>query len=419
MDGKCGSTTEVLCRIAGAGTLQEIMDLSFEILENPIFVTDWEHNLLAHTQDVETDDPFWNRLCQEQRIPDFFGGFSTDDCMRQNSTRERSLKSHSAVPIVGEEGETDGLLKVVEQNGVHLGVLVVNRMFRPIEPEDEHILELISVFAGAKLLQISPEREHRAVNQFLLRLLNGENLSKWQTQALTNPMKWLRGKFFCVIAVTYRREVLQRQSNQEIARLLSVSPYRKAVVHGVEVVCLLSVNAPVLDWNADPTGTKAFLEQMGLIAGASGWFTDISAVREKYLTATKAMEIGAVVEYGRTIYAFDEIAIYLQYRIIEEQGRLTDFIHHDIQRLQAYDDRKKGELVATLYAYLETNQNFVAAAQRLHVHPNTVRYRIGQCTELLQNDLSDGRLCFRYLNSLKIIEYLRKSAVVQYNARIQ
>jgi DNA-binding PucR family transcriptional regulator len=51
--------------------------------------------------------------------------------------------------------------------------------------------------------------------------------------------------------------------------------------------------------------------------------------------------------------------------------------------------QNRQELVATLRAWQEMGMRAEAAAERLHVHPNTLRYRLGRYEELSGVDLSE------------------------------
>jgi hypothetical protein len=53
-----------------------------------------------------------------------------------------------------------------------------------------------------------------------------------------------------------------------------------------------------------------------------------------------------------------------------------------------YDRRHSAELVRTLGAYLECAGSWNVCAERLHVHVNTVRYRVRRIEELTGKDLS-------------------------------
>jgi DNA-binding PucR family transcriptional regulator len=49
----------------------------------------------------------------------------------------------------------------------------------------------------------------------------------------------------------------------------------------------------------------------------------------------------------------------------------------------------KTELYPTLSVYLENNGNITVTAEKLFIHPNTLRYRINKIEKLLKTDLSN------------------------------
>jgi purine catabolism regulator len=68
--------------------------------------------------------------------------------------------------------------------------------------------------------------------------------------------------------------------------------------------------------------------------------------------------------------------------------RLLDFARRHLGPLAEHDRRRNGDLVETLRAYLEEGEQ-QAAARRLKVHPNTLRYRLDRITEITNGDLTD------------------------------
>jgi DNA-binding PucR family transcriptional regulator len=85
---------------------------------------------------------------------------------------------------------------------------------------------------------------------------------------------------------------------------------------------------------------------------------------------------------------------------------LTAFCLPEIQILQTYDSRHDAELCRTLLCYLEHAKNATHAAEVLHIHRNTVHYRINKCMELLPHlDFSNDYLTFLLMLSLYIAEY--------------
>ena len=61
----------------------------------------------------------------------------------------------------------------------------------------------------------------------------------------------------------------------------------------------------------------------------------------------------------------------------------------DITRIQAHDAEQQTEYMDTLRAYLASNGNISAMAERLHVHNNTVRYRVARLMKDFDLDLDD------------------------------
>ena len=68
--------------------------------------------------------------------------------------------------------------------------------------------------------------------------------------------------------------------------------------------------------------------------------------------------------------------------------RLLDFARRHLGPLVEHDRRRGGELVETLRAYLEEGEQ-QAAAKRLKIHPNTLRYRLDRIAEVTDDDLAD------------------------------
>jgi DNA-binding PucR family transcriptional regulator len=61
----------------------------------------------------------------------------------------------------------------------------------------------------------------------------------------------------------------------------------------------------------------------------------------------------------------------------------------DITRIQAHDAEQQTDYLDTLRAYLASNGNISAMASLLHVHNNTVRYRVSRLAKDFDLDLDD------------------------------
>ncbi|MFD9632969.1 PucR family transcriptional regulator [Streptomyces violascens] len=76
---------------------------------------------------------------------------------------------------------------------------------------------------------------------------------------------------------------------------------------------------------------------------------------------------------------------------------LLPFVPDDVRRaftarlldpLRDYDQRHRAELIPTLEAFLDCDGSWTRCATRLHLHVNTLRYRVGRIEQLTARDLS-------------------------------
>ena len=90
------------------------------------------------------------------------------------------------------------------------------------------------------------------------------------------------------------------------------------------------------------------------------------------------------------------VALYEDFQIPLNLLKIGAFIEEnglggtdEIARIQGRDAEQQTDYLDTLRAYLESNGNISAMAARLHVHNNTVRYRVTRLAEDFNLDLAD------------------------------
>src|SRR5438876_8404231 len=178
-----------------------------------------------------------------------------------------------------------------------------------------------------------------------------------------------------VVRTTYPRALVQGRSDQVVALL----PLGTEVTdHQARSHALgLQIRQAVADWKPGFTvsvGFSAPIEAPSLVAGA---LREVTSVMESLARFKRWSQVVAVPELGLT----GLLAAVSDERLVDYSGRRRG-------RLIEHDRARKGALVATLRAYLETGEQ-QQAAQRLRVHPNTLRYRLDRIREITGLDLED------------------------------
>ncbi|HET9847016.1 MAG TPA: helix-turn-helix domain-containing protein [Candidatus Dormibacteraeota bacterium] len=134
-------------------------------------------------------------------------------------------------------------------------------------------------------------------------------------------------------------------------------------------------------------------------------------------TRSGATEVGAAAReaeqsltMGKRLFgpdsatAFADLGLYRLLYALQPLPELRAFSGDVLKRLQAKD--RGGVLRQTLTAYLATNGSPTDAAERLHLHRNTVLYRLGRIEDLLGVDLRDAEVRLTLHLALKISEVL-------------
>ncbi|WP_327086196.1 helix-turn-helix domain-containing protein [Nonomuraea sp. NBC_01738] len=120
--------------------------------------------------------------------------------------------------------------------------------------------------------------------------------------------------------------------------------------------------------------------------GVSGALTGAAALRGGIAESGHARRLAEA--RGGGVVTSDEVYTH---------GLLLATVPGDVRRsfadrllapLLAYDESHQSDLVGTLGAFLDTAGSWHACAERLHVHVNTVRYRIKRIEDLTGRDLS-------------------------------
>jgi len=125
------------------------------------------------------------------------------------------------------------------------------------------------------------------------------------------------------------------------------------------------------------------------------------------LQAQHAIDLGIRLGRAGQTTSYEELGIYRLLLQIGDMQQLWQFAKDILGSLIDYDTRHKADLVGTLSAYLNQRESLKQTARVLHVHVNTVTYRIQRIEQLTSLDLTnpDHRLSAHV--AAKIIESQR------------
>lgn len=260
-------------------------------------------------------------------------------------------------------------------------ILVVDGDHRRWEPGRREVAAELATLAGLHRSRADEARriENRAAAP-LLRVL----LAEHSTQAE------IRSRLAATDLATAEAVVAVSASSAEVVDDLLSSFSGPALVGDVdgEIFGLLGA--------ADPAAVVAGLKDMvriiepalspaGFALGISVDTTNLRAAIQEARYARRLAESSA----GRVVVmAGDEVASHQLLLAAVPDDLRRSFRSRVLGPVAAYDVAHKSELMRTLRVFLESSGSWAQAAAELHVHVNTLRYRIGRVEELTGRDLT-------------------------------
>ena len=106
--------------------------------------------------------------------------------------------------------------------------------------------------------------------------------------------------------------------------------------------------------------------------------------------AEQALFLGQQLFDTSRVLDFSDLGVYRLLVLLRESTELWDFYRSTLSALADYDARQKNELLKTLEAFFACLGNLARTADMLHVHRNTLLYRLQRIKEISGLDLDDA-----------------------------
>jgi purine catabolism regulator len=128
--------------------------------------------------------------------------------------------------------------------------------------------------------------------------------------------------------------------------------------------------------------------------GPAKWIQSLQQARESWRLGKEWK--GAPVTY------FGDLGLYQLLTALGTNSEANRFFRKTLGRLITHDDNKNAELVETLEAFFACHGNLSQTANRLHIHRNTLTYRLERISTITQLDLDDPDARFSLQLALKL-----------------
>lgn len=322
-------------------------------------------------------------------------------------------------------GDHGGLVVPVVLDEEVVGQLWAVAPDRPFGAQHRQALDRAAAVVALAMLKerTAQEVEWKLSREFLDDLLDAEGQSNEALHARARQLSADLTKPHTVVVIrrdaTHRRNGVGEHREAHAQRsLLSLVQQTGAAWQGVSLVATRSDHVVVL-WRHDRTTRSAaeFADQLRreIHAYASGWTAticigpscdDLIEYGDAYRLACGVLDLVQQSGRGDKVVALDDVGAYRLLLQVKRPRELEAFAQAVLGQMHAYDRRHQTKLGPTLQSFMAQRCNVGLTAKTLHVHANTVTYRLRRIEQLLDVDLRDPQALLHVQLALMIEKIL-------------
>ncbi|WP_158738427.1 CdaR family transcriptional regulator [Alteribacillus sp. YIM 98480] len=379
-------------------SLEEFADYISELLDGPVTIEDSNHRLLAYSTHKEHTDSarvstiigrrvpekVINTLWKERIIPALH---HQNEAMYIREIKEIGLGNRMAVSIK-KSNEILGYIWVLE----------VNRSFGEREAS---LLQAAAAKAVTQLQQVHYLKKEQEKNsqELFWRLLTGEVMEE---EGIQNDLQnWFSKmpQHFSVVVFETNEEMVEHV-HKNIVYITNTSQKIKKLFYTTDRNMLIMLVEPV--HNREEKSLRLFIKQCiqllkerigvnQVLAGSGELCSHFSEVKDSYEKALDVITINKQLLPDKEKFVFyHELGFYRYAKVLLEQKKRESYTEPVLELLKEYDHKNNTDLCKSLAVYLQHDANMKEASKKLHIHVNTLAYRMKRVEELTNIDIGNA-----------------------------
>ncbi|EIT83666.1 putative PucR family transcriptional regulator [Fictibacillus macauensis ZFHKF-1] len=381
------------------GSLENLADAISEVLHCPVTIEDANHRLLAYSTHEDSTDPARIATIIGRRVPE-----KVINSLWKDGAIPALQKSDEPVRVssISKVGLGNRVAVSIRKKTEILGYIWVLEVDRHLSEHDLELLKKGAAAAKNQLLQLQTgsKRKQESRQEFFWKLLTNDSSSDL---VITNELRELGLLPTVPIAVLLLRfpEDITPAIEKNVSYILSVSQSIRFQLMAIDEQDMILLAAPakkevLRDLLQD--FITSFLQQMQerfgveqIVAGYGGIYEHYSQTNQSYLEAQRVLHIKQ--RFGGTLTddlnGYEQLGIYQFLDGIYEQQRKSSYRNRSLEKLRQYDREHHTNLMETLRVYLGVSGNSNKAAEQLHIHLNTLTYRLKRMSEIASIDFTN------------------------------
>ena len=366
-----------LAECAAQGDIQKIIDCGTAVLQNPIVLGSNSGGILAMSSKFEDQDlnSYWIEARRTRRIP-----ISILTAPKYTEGGDLTFWSSEPEHIRILDG-VKTVSSYLTRHGKRLAGISVWQYLHPITQGDTYLMQCLCDALIPVLAEQADVESSISLSLIVRDLIQGASVDTPLLEAIENfcPKPW----YLLFIESLHNREPGLWDSVGHT--LQNIDPSCLIYNTGTELAVLVSVSRASRLLNACiGSPVEAYLKICVSLP-----FFDLSRLHVRF----EQQRFGSrqIGQQAGIFHAEDYIHNYIL-DILIHLNEKEDLPHPILARLKNYDRQKNTDLYLTLYEFLKAERSVQRCSKALHIHKNTLLYRLERIHDLTHADLDNPEL---------------------------
>jgi hypothetical protein len=289
----------------------------------------------------------------------------------------------------------------------HVAVFLKDKIFEPWQ------LEATTILTQVLRIKINLTNQLPSVHSDTLHyLLNRNTTQQAKERAITQLSRFKLDQAMLLVAPLDQTKSQHAFASVAINYCLHKYPSSIPTIYNDDLVILLTTDVNQPDLRDLAVRVSGYLSQYHILSGAVDSVTNLFSLPDYYLqgrlTALYRYRMDTVdKDRNSPLFFYQDIAPIPMFLHLSQQKESACFIHPALDKILLYDEENETDYYETLACYCKHLFQKIETSITMHIHRNTLHYRLGRMEELFQLDLQDYRTLLHLLLSMEMKKWGR------------
>lgn len=387
-------------------SLQEIIDKSYQILDNPLVIKDLALDVIAYSESPKLNDQVRAFLTS-----DFVEYYDTAYVeFRDKRQFEKVYLSATPVYVCSEKDYPFIIANVIVDKKIVAYITVVEYQ-KTFSEFDYAFIQVISniISLGIKrnelVLSKSKLPYESLIEDILGKNIQNPKVIREKIEIITGVIKEYSNMYIMTIRQTDFENTIIEYIKKCIEKFFNIG---QPIMYDGNIVIIINHDKDDGYVENNIRKLQNFLSSNKMYAGVSYCFHNIKNIRKYYDQSLEAIELGLQLKKEERIFFYEDYAVFHMFDLCSKKESLMKLCHPALLCLLEHDRKNKTSLTNDLYVYLNSGQTLVESAQSLHISRRTIADRINKIKQVTGINLGDQNQVFSILISFKMLELCKK-----------